>query len=165
VLIKEHLGDAFTVDAAWQDGLAAELDELVTPAWYDVIGLAGAIMGLARADVDLDPSSGAHADASGLTDLVATLLSYQVPGTGGFSWESDMHGDLDTTTQETAYAVLALVEARDFGIDGLDAAIADAQVWLVATQIHAGGWFTYQGGDEYSEVDGEALWAIVAAGL
>ena len=155
----------FVVEDAWIDAVEAEVEELVAGGYYDVIGLAGALMGLARAQVDdFVPASGAHAGVAGLDGLAAELLALQIPETGGFTWTFGATAPEDTTTQETAYALLALVEARDAGVSGLDGAIDAAAAWLVATQTDAGGWLFAQGLGEYGEVDGEAVWALVAAG-
>jgi len=168
--MQDHLGQDFLVSAAWAGAAKGELDLMSAPAYYDVVALAGEILGLSRAQFNYIPTNGAHVGAQGIAALVATLLAYQVPGTGSFSWQSNMLGDLDATTQETAYAVLALVEARAFlgPTSPLDASITDAiqtaATWLVATQAHNGGWLNYLGEFEYAEVDAEAVWALVAAG-
>ncbi len=71
----------------WIAGVKAEIDELDGSAYYDVIGLAGAVYGLAFVDEDYDPTSGEHAAASSLSDLAAILAGYQIDG-GGFTWSS-----------------------------------------------------------------------------
>ena len=72
---------------AWVDGAKAEIDELDGSAYYDVIGLAGSIFGLAFAGEDFDPTAGEHIAASNINDLADTLTSYQIDG-GGFAWNS-----------------------------------------------------------------------------
>ncbi len=166
--MREHLGSGFLVANAWNNAVKAEVEAMEVPGYYDVVALSGAIIGLARADIIYDPPAGPYASANGLADLVATLMTYQVPSTGAFAWQSNMLTDADSTTQETAYAILALVEARAYlGVSDQDAAIVsaidDAATWLVATQTHNGGWLDYIGEFEYAEVDAEAVWALVAA--
>lgn len=161
--MKDHLGAGFELSPAFAAHALAELEELSTPGWYDVVGLAGAIIGHARAGLDVDPTAGAHAAADSLADLAYILTSYQIPETGAFTWQSDQLTEWDATTQETAYALLALVEARDFGVPGLDDAIDAAVAWLAATQVHGGGWLYYVGYGEYAEIVAEVVWALVAA--
>lgn len=78
--------------------------------------------------------------------------------------------ELDASTQETAYALIALVEAKAAGLTGLDGPIDDVAQYLLDAQNHTGGWLTYFGNiympnnGENAEVNGEAVWALVAAG-
>jgi len=72
---------------AWIAGVKAEIDELDGSADYDVIGLAGAIYGLAHVGEDHDPVAGEHASAGSLADLGMVLAGYQL-ATGGFTWNS-----------------------------------------------------------------------------
>ena len=55
--------------SAWIAGVKAEIDELDGSADYAVLGLAGAIYGLAYVGEDYDPIAGEHASASSLADL------------------------------------------------------------------------------------------------
>lgn len=144
----------------WVAGTKTEINRLVEPAWYDVIGLAGALYGLAFAGEEFDPTTGAHAAAGSLGDLADTLAGYQIPGgTGGFTWESDClaPGNSDEVVQETAYAILALNEVNR---DTYLTVIEDAADWLVVFQMGTGGWKNWDGGSENNEVSGEALWGI-----
>jgi len=147
---------------AWINGIKAELNEHDSDAWWDVIGLAGAVYGLARAGVELDPTSGDLAAASNLRDLANVLAGYQING-GGFSWNANYltPGQGNETTQETAYAILALSE---FERMGFLSAIQGAVAWLVSSQIGTGGWENYVGDPdgENNELTGEALWGIHA---
>lgn len=97
--------------SAWIDGVKAEIDELDGAAYYDVVGLAGAILGLASVGEDYDPTTGEHATAGSLSDLGDILASDQIDG-GGFAWNSDyvIAGDDNEAIQETAYSALALFE-------------------------------------------------------
>ena len=150
--------------AAWVAGTKAEINELNGDVDYDVIGLAGALYGLAFVREDFDPTAGEHAAASNIHDLANILASYQIAG-GGFSWSSNwvIPNDGDEATQETAYAILALsaVDRQAFLND-----IRGAADWLVAYQLANGGWIGYPTylvpQDENNEVTGEALWGIHA---
>ncbi len=142
----------------WILGTKAEIDELDGANYYDVIGLAGAILGLASVDEDFDPSSGEHASASNINDLAGILASYQL-STGGFAWNSEyvVENDGNETIQETAYAVLALNEL-DPAV--FNAEIVNANLYMMDVQLPTGGWENYLGSGENNEITGEALWAI-----
>jgi hypothetical protein len=144
--------------SAWIAGLKAEIDELDGDGYFDVIGLAGAVYGLAFVGEDFDPTAGEHAAAGDLVDLGAILASYQIDG-GGFAWNSNyvIPDDANETTQETAYAILALAKLDR---DGYWPQIAGAGAWLASTQLATGGWENYLGDGENNEVTGEALWAL-----
>ena len=146
---------------AWVNGLKTEIDELNTSAYYDVIGLAGAIYGLAFVGEDYDPQTGPHAVADSLADLGMILAGYQL-ASGGFTWNSYAldEGADNESVQETAYAILAL--------NTLDrvthlARIEAAGSYLESVQLGTGGWEGYTGSGENNEITGEALWAIHAA--
>jgi len=145
---------------AWIAGAEAEINELSGAANYDVIGLAGALYGLAAAGVAFDPS-GQHAAAESLADLATILVTYQIAG-GGFAWRSDyvIPNDSNETIQETAYAILALdaVNPTTYA-----ASIEGASLYLLGVQLATGGWENYPGNGENNEVTGEALWGIDVA--
>ncbi|MFC2083054.1 right-handed parallel beta-helix repeat-containing protein [Candidatus Bipolaricaulota bacterium] len=149
--------------APWIAGVKAEIDELTSSGYYDVIGLAGAIYGLASVGEDHDPTAGEHAAANSLIDLANILASYQISTTGGFTWNASWMGEYsDEAVQETAYAVLALNEVDRMGYL---AAIADAADWLVDVQLLTGGWEQYPYYHAYGEnnaLTGEAMWGIHA---
>lgn len=146
---------------AWIAGTKAEIDELDGNEEYDVIGLAGSIYGLAYVGEDYDPTAGEHAGAGDLLDLADTLASYQIDG-GGFTWNSKYLNpdESNETVQETAYAILALLEVdstRYFN------EILGAADYLGSVQLATGGWENYVGDGENNEVTAEALWAASAA--
>jgi hypothetical protein len=146
---------------AWIAGTKAEIDELDGDNDYDVIGLAGSIYGLAYVGEDYDPITGEHAGAGDLLDLADTLASYQIDG-GGFTWNSNYlnPNESNETVQETAYAILALLEVdskRYFN------EILGAADYLSGVQLATGGWENYVGDGENNEVTAEALWAASAA--
>lgn len=145
----------------WISGTKAEIDELDGDEWYDVIGLAGALYGLAFVDEDYDPTAGEHQADSNLNDLADTLASYQIDG-GGFTWNS---GYLTPTQgneaiQETSYSILALneVSRTKYLTD-----VKGAADYMIGVQLDTGGWKNYDSSSsENNEVTGEALWGISA---
>jgi hypothetical protein len=140
---------------AWITATTAEIDELSTDNYYDVVGLSGAILGLAAAGVDYDPQAGSFASASSIADLAGTLASYQLSN-GAFTWNSYYVGDGNDAVQETAYAILALK-----AVGGFDAEVAAAQNYLISAQLTTGGWASSMDSTvENHELTGEALWAI-----
>ncbi len=149
--------------SAWITGTEAELNELDSGNYYDVIGLAGAVYGLAFAHQDFDPTSGSLASANSVADLADILASYQIAG-GGFAWNSGfvIPNDGDEAVQETAYAILALNEVDRAGYLGN---IWGAGTYLSNVQLGTGGWEQYVGTGENNEVTGEALWGISAAAV
>jgi hypothetical protein len=147
--------------AEWIAGVKAEIDELDSTGYYDVIGLAGAIYGLAFVDEDYDPTAGQHAWASDLDDLASILAGYQISG-GGFTWNAAYVSPGNETNQESAYAILALSEANQaFYLSSMQGA-AD---YLMSVQLGTGGWDNYPGDPdgENNELTGEALWGIIKA--
>ena len=144
--------------AEWIAGVKAEINELDGTGYYDVIGLAGAIYGLAYVGEDFDPTAGEHAAASNLTDLANILSSYQID-LGGFAWNSEyvIPNDQDEMIQETAYAILALNEVNQ---QVFLSNIIGAGNYLTSTQLVSGGWENYIGSGENNEVTGEALWGL-----
>ncbi len=159
---------AVTTD--WIAGTEAEINELDAgtydvPVYYDVIGLAGAVFGLAAAGADYDPTAGEHAAASSTSDLADILASYQINASGGFAWNANwvIDNDGDEAIQETAYAILAL---NEFDRGTYLTKITNATNYLISVQLGTGGWrnYNYEGtsSTENNEVTGEALWAIAA---
>lgn len=66
----------------------------------------------------------------------------------------------DESTQETAYAILALDQINRAGYAS---EIAAAGAWLVSTQLPSGGWEYYLGALEDNQATGEALWGLGVA--
>jgi len=141
----------------WIDGVKAEIDELDGDLSYDVIGLAGAVYGLAFVGEDHDPVGGEHDAAGSLADLADILASYQIAESGGFTWDYlwVIPYDCNETQQNTAYAMLALIE-----MGGYDSEVAAAADYLRNVQLCTGGWENYCGSGENNELTGEGSWAI-----
>jgi len=146
---------------AWVEGTKAKINELDGGDVYDVIGLAGAILGLASVDADFDPTAGEFAAAGSLADLADKLASYQL-ATGGFTWNSHnmAEGAGNESVQETAMAILALNEVD---CDRHAQVIAKARAYLESVVLPTGGWENFPGEGENNEVTGESLWAIGVA--
>jgi hypothetical protein len=146
----------------WIAGVKAEINELDGNSQYDVIGLAGAIYGLAFVGEDFDPTSGEHAAASNLNDLAHDLSLYQI-NNGGFADNKNNVSPGHESNQETSYAILALNEVnRSTYLNN----IQGASNYLITVQVDTGGWNNESGGnpaDENNEVTGEALWGISTA--
>jgi beta-lactam-binding protein with PASTA domain/N-glycosylase/DNA lyase len=158
-LHSAHIIGANTTD--WAAGVKAEIDELNGNDLYDVLGLAGAVFGLAAAGEDHDPNGGHHVAASSLSDLVETLASYQLE-TGGFTWWWATNEEyLDEIIQETVYGLMAL---NEYDRVGYLAEIHGALVHLQNVQLGTGGWKNYYiGGSEDNQITGEALRGIALA--
>lgn len=159
--------DAFAQAAL--DGLATLDNTDPSSVYSDIIGVAGGIMALASAGRTTFPAISAplHSGVNGidsLAGLVALLLSYQNPD-GSWYWHSNLPAPdvADEDLQTTAYAVLALVEADPLVGGSQAAAITRAQDWLASWQLPSGGFPSYPGGEENTEVEGEILWALAAA--
>ena len=160
-LYAAHLVGADT--KPWIAATKAEINELSPQGVYDVLGLAGAVLGLASVGETVDPTAGTHAAAGSLADLAGILAGYQL-ATGGFTWNALSMGEgvNNETGQETAFALLALKEVdsclyRD--------KITGAAAYLKTSQLSTGGWEDYFGQGEYNELTGEALWAVGTADL
>jgi hypothetical protein len=141
---------------AWIAGTKSEIDEIDSNGYYDVLGLAGSIYGLASAGLDYDPLVGQFAAADSLLDLGQILAGFQID-IGGFAWNADyvIADESNEVIQETAYAMLALnqLDASLFSLE-----IQGAASYLVNSQLASGGWGDY--GQENNEITAEALWAL-----
>jgi hypothetical protein len=139
-------------------GVKAEINELNGDDYYDVIGLAGAVYGLAFVCEDFDPTAGEHEAASSLSDLAAILAGYQIDG-GGFTWNANYVSSGNEINQETAYAILALNEVDR---DGYLVQIQGAADYLRSVKLGTGGWDNYPGDPdgENNEITGEVMWGI-----
>jgi len=137
--------------------------------YSDILGVAGAVRGLAYAQLLTfgDPvNAPLHAGVDGidnLEDLAAYLASLQNPD-GSWYWHSNLAtpGEDDKDVQTTAYAVLALVQVDRLVTADYQAAAEVARDWIVSLQQPDGGILSYPGGDENTEVEGEALSAMLA---
>ena len=154
-----RVGTQAQVDAfvqAIKDGI----DQLDSSKYCDVLGLAGGVMGLSWMGEDFDPTAGAFAAASSTAELADMLAALQNPN-GSWYWMSSLSspGQGDEDVQTTAYAMLALLAANDSG--QYDDEILRARDYLCDLQLGNGGWPSYPpDGQEYSEVNGEAIWAL-----
>ncbi len=144
--------------AGWVTGTENAVNALVGNSYYDVLGLAGAVYGLAYVGEDFDPTTGQHAAASSTADLGSILASYQI-SSGGYSWLSSYISVGNECIQETAYAILALDKLnRTTYLTN----ITNAATYIASVPLGTGGWegdpINHDG--ENNEITGEALWSL-----
>lgn len=155
------------------DGLDTLEQDIESGDFGDIIGLAGAVRGLALNGTTTFPPIVApdHPDINGidnLCDLTAVLVSYQNPD-GSWYWRSDSipeRDDTDKDVQTSAYALLALLAADVYCTD-YSSQIESGRNWIRSMQLSSGGFQSWPGGgsgSENIEVEGEALNALVADG-
>ena len=123
-------------------------DETNKSEWWWTLGIAGAL--------EAFTVSGTHLTQR--DQLATTLLNYQNDGVtknpkGAWDWNDDYPGG---DYQTTAYAIMALMayggaQAKSACIEGVN--------WLVGDQRANGSWY-WDNWWEYTEEEGEALWAI-----
>jgi len=169
---------ATAIGNAGQDALFVQaiLDGLNTldntspfTVYSDLIGLAGGVRGLALSGTTSFAAinSPNHAPINGITtleDLANTLVGFQ-NGNGSWYWHSDLGapGASDEDTQTTAYAVMALLAADPLVATNYTTEIQAARTWINGMQLISGGFLSYPGGDENTEVEGEALSAVATS--
>ena len=160
-----------------QNGLfeQAVLDGLTTldnsdpdNVYSDIIGLAGAVRGLADARRYNFPAIVAplHSGVNGidnLEDLAAYLASLQNPN-GSWYWHSNLAAPAtgDEDIQTTAYAILALLEVDIMTAASYQGATESARNYLLSMQLPNGGFPEWPGGPENTEVEGEAVTAVAS---
>ena len=132
----------------------------------DIIGVAGAVRGLAYARLYTFPAIVAplHTGVNGidnLEDLAAYLAALQNPD-GSWYWHSALAVPTtdDEDVQTAAYAVLALLDVDKVTAASYQAATEAGRDWMASLQLPDGGFPMFPGGDENTEVEGEALKAI-----
>jgi len=157
-------------DALFEQGVLDGLNTLDNSdpdnVYSDMIGLAGAVRGLAAArrlsfPAIVAPLYPGIAGIDNLEDLAAYLASLQNPN-GSWYWQSNLAvpGVGDEDVQTTAYALLALLEVDVMTAASYQLATEAARDWLVSMQLPNGGFPEYPGGDENTEVEGEAVTAV-----
>ena len=134
----------------------------------DILGLAGAVKGLALADRQTFPAiqaplHGGVNDIDNLVDLGQLLISYQNPDGSWFRHSNyPAPTDTDKGAQNTAYAILALESLDLVTTDSLSQPIQLGQSYLRSIQLASGGFPTNPGGGENTTVEAEILWALGA---
>jgi hypothetical protein len=157
-------------DALFAQGLLDGLNTLDNSdpdnVYSDIVGLAGAVRGLAAARLLSFPAIVAplHPGIEGIDNLeglAGYLASLQNPD-GSWNWHSNLAapGVGDEDVQTTAYALLALLEVDIMTAASYQPATEAARDWLVSMQLPDGGFPEYPGGDENTEVEGEAVTAM-----
>jgi hypothetical protein len=158
-----------------QDGLfeQATLDGLATldnsdPAnvYWDILGLAGAVRGLAFARRYTFPAVVAplHSGVNGIDSLegLAAYLASLQNTDGSWYWHSDLPSPevSDEDVQTTAYAILALLEVDIMTAQSHRPFYEKGRDWLVSMVGPDGCIPGYPGGSPNTEVEGEALDAM-----
>jgi len=150
------------------DGLATLDNSDPSTAYSDIIGLAGAVRGLADARRYTFPAIVAplHPGVNGidnLEDLAAYLASLQNPN-GSWYWHSNLAAPAtgDEDLQTTAYATLALLEVDIMTAASYQPATESARNYLHSMQLPNGGFPEWPGGPENTEIEGEAVTAIAS---
>jgi hypothetical protein len=155
-------------EAAILDGLDTLDNSDSSAVFSDILGVAGAVKGLADARILSFPPIVAplHGGVNGidnLQDLAAYLASLQNPS-GSWYWHSNLSAPTtgDEDVQTTAYATLALLAVDKLTAASYQPATESARDWMLSLQLPDGGFPQWPGGDENTEVEGEALTAIAA---
>jgi hypothetical protein len=155
-------------ETALLDGLNTLDNTDPDTVYSDIIGVAGAVRGLANARRLGFPSivSPLDPDINGidtLENLAAYLASLQNPN-GSWYWHSNLTAPAsgDEDVQTTAYALLALLDADVATAASYQGATELARDWIVSMQLPDGGFPEYPGGPENTEVEGEAVNAMAS---
>lgn len=161
-------GQAALFEQAILDGLDTLDNSDPANVYSDLIGVAGAVYGLASARRTSFPaiSASLHPGVDGidnLEDLAAYLASLQNLD-GSWYWHSNLASPTtgDEDVQTTAYALLALLEVDVLTAADYQPATEAARDWILSLQLPDGGFPEGPGGNENTEVEGEALNAIAA---
>ncbi len=163
-------GQAALFELGLLNGLNTLDNTAPATVYSDLIGLSGGVRGLALNSTTAFTAinSPLHGGINGISTLQALadqLASYQ-NADGSWNWHSDLSSlggatETDKDTQTTAYAVLALLEADPLVVSDYSTNIAKGRDWLRSMQLPTGGFMSYPGGSENTEVEGEALSALV----
>lgn len=158
-----QLGTANQTDL-FENAIIAGLGTLDSSAYYDYLGLAGGLQGLAMLGTDIDPSTsvGTFGTVNSTLELAQLLASGQ-NADGSWNWSSAVIDpeDEDKSSQVTSFATLALLAAQQAGYGTWDAEISSARNWLWSMQKPDGGFYSW--GDRYGEnheVEAEILQAV-----
>lgn len=161
-----HLGQAEAFEDAVLEGLATLDNTDPDNVFNDIIGLAGAVRGLAFAGRSTFPpiSAPLHPGIDGIDtteELAAYLASLQNPN-GSWYWHSNLTTPTvdDEDVQTAAYALLALLEVDTLTAVSYQPATEAARDWILSLQLPDGGFPSTPGGDENTEIEGEAVNAI-----
>lgn len=167
--VAKKLGQAGQ-DALLEQAVLDGLDTLDNSdpgnVYSDIIGLAGAVRGLSHARRYSFPAIVAplHSGINGidnLEDLAAYLASLQNPN-GSWYWHSNLAVPTtdDEDVQTSAYVVLALLDVDKMTAVSYQPATESGRDWIASLQLPDGGFPMVPGGDENTEVEGEALKAV-----
>ncbi len=164
-----NAGQSAAFEAACLAGLNTLDNTDPSSVYSDLIGVAGGVRGLSFAGTTAFPAIVApnHAGVNGLSTLqaLADYLASQQNADGSWNWHSDLSTlggatETDKDTQTTAYAILALLEADAHVASDYSSNIESGRAWLRTMQLLDGGFMSYPGGSENTEVEAEALNAL-----
>jgi|CXWL01.1.fsa_nt_gi hypothetical protein len=159
-------------DTAFRQGLLDGLNTLDDTNYYDLLGLAGGVRGLALSGTTSFPAivSPNFASINGITTLqgLADVLAGYQNANGSWYYASNIPGggvpgSWDEDTQTSAYAVMALRDADPLVASNYATDVSDGRNWINSMQLVGGGFLSYPGGGENTEVEGEALSAVAVA--
>ncbi len=135
--------------------------------YSDLIGIAGGLWGLSEINRQNFPaivSPNHHINGMNSIEELADFLVSKQNLDGSWYWHSDLVSPVptedDKDTQTTAYAILALIKANQRLAKDYLPAINAGQNWLESIQDQFGGFPSFPGGDENTEVEAEALSAL-----
>ncbi|MCX7545571.1 prenyltransferase/squalene oxidase repeat-containing protein [Marinicella gelatinilytica] len=176
IFTKEFSSQVLAAERYCYPGIAdqfkqAILDELALlddTAIYDIAGLAGGVLGLARVNQLVFPEIvaanqlGVNGEST-LEGLAEYLVSLQ-QSNGSFHYTSQPGGF--EHTQTTAIAILALISAQErLPHKNYLPAIGAAKDWLAGFQDEDGGFRSYPGGPYGTVTEAEAVYALAAEGV
>jgi hypothetical protein len=161
----QHPAQAELFVQAILDNLNTMNDTSPDTVYSDIIGLAGGVYGLSTVNRQSFPAINAPLHSingiDSLQQLTDFLLSTQNVD-GSWYWHSNLAtpANDDKDTQTTAYAILALIKANQRLATDYSTAIILGQTWLESMQTQYGGFASFPGGTENTEVEAEALTAL-----
>jgi len=147
------------------DGFNVMNDTSPDTVYSDLIGVAGGLWGLSVINRQNFPAINAPLHTiNGLTSIqqLADFLVSKQNADGSWYWHSNLAtpAENDKDVQTTAYAIMALIKVNQrMPVDYLPA-INLGQNWLESMQNQFGGFPSFPGGVENTEVEAEALSAL-----
>jgi hypothetical protein len=166
-----HPTQATIFEQAILDSFNSMDDTSPGSVYSDIIGVAGGVWGLAAINRQTFPAINAplHSGISGMENLqqLVQFLIAQQNEDGSWYWHSNLSNPTedDKDLQTTAYVVLALIKANEKISTDYLPIINSAQNWLESMQNPFGGFPSFPGGNENTEVEAEVLSALATVGV
>ena len=147
------------------DGFNSMNDTSPDTVYSDLIGVAGGLWGLSVINRHtFNPINSPLHNINGFTSLqqLADFLVSKQNADGSWYWHSNLMAptDNDKDMQTTAYAIMALIKVNQRLPTDYLPAITLGQSWIESMQGQFGGFPSFPGGDENTEVEAEALSAL-----